>query len=361
MADEESGWLKERDGVWYVHISVVSDSGETHRVKRSTRIRIQGKPGSRAWKHSRQLAEQRAIEYARVAQREASGLARPKGPTKTLEQAIAEVIQKKELARRSQHTIDIVLQKAVHLFSFFGPQRGVAGIDERELERYAAWALESRHPGSVDKELKVLRQAIATIAQPPKQPDIGRIYTPRERFLEPDEIRNLLAELPEHRRDYMIMYIWLGLSYSELYRISPNDIDWEGNQVHVRGTKAEQRKRTIPMTPEVREVLTRRCARVSAAEGAAPPLFSEWKKPNMHLMMQRACKRAGMERVNINDLRRTFATLMARAGVPALHLKELMGHSTTRMLEKVYARVERGKHLHDAVAHLPRLHEQKPE
>lgn len=32
-----------------------------------------------------------------------------------------------------------------------------------------------------------------------------------------------------------------------------------------------------------------------------------------------------------------------------------MGHSSTKMLEKVYARVSQDQHMHDAIAHLPRL------
>jgi len=74
------------------------------------------------------------------------------------------------------------------------------------------------------------------------------------------------------------------------------------------------------------------------------------------LTLNRACKRAGIPTgLTTNDLRRTYATLMARAGVPILHLRDLMGHSSTKMLEKVYARVSQDQHMHDAIAHLPRL------
>lgn len=57
----------------------------------------------------------------------------------------------------------------------------------------------------------------------------------------------------------------------------------------------------------------------------------------------------------LNDLRRSFATEMAIKGVPMLFLMHLMGHASTAMLEKIYARVGRGQHMHDAIALLSPL------
>jgi hypothetical protein len=54
-------------------------------------------------------------------------------------------------------------------------------------------------------------------------------------------------------------------------------------------------------------------------------------------------------------LRRSFATDLAKAGVSPLFLKDLMGHTTTRMLEKVYARVQQGDHMHEAMTHVSAL------
>lgn len=154
------------------------------------------------------------------------------------------------------------------------------------------------------------------------------------------------------KRDHAVMYVHLGLTFSELYRIRRLDIDWEGNQVYVRGTKTDARPRALPMTPDVRRILERR--------HTMEPMFEFWSEPNMYRDLRKACRMAGItpekdgfSTVSANDLRRTFATWLARKGVPILHLVKLMGHSSTRMLERVYARVERGEHMHRAIALIP--------
>jgi hypothetical protein len=43
--------------------------------------------------------------------------------------------------------------------------------------------------------------------------------------------------------------------------------------------------------------------------------------------------------VTLNDLRRTFASWSVQAGVPAKVIANLMGHTSTRMVDLVYGRV----------------------
>ena len=116
------------------------------------------------------------------------------------------------------------------------------------------------------------------------------------------------------------------------------------------------------MGPEVKAELR---ARVNARNEAIsklasgdprPPLFPRWPKPNQRLTVQRACRRAGIEFVTTNDMRATYATLMAIEGVPQHVLAKLMGHSSTKMLDKVYVRVGHGAYLDEAAATLPRLY-----
>jgi hypothetical protein len=50
-----------------------------------------------------------------------------------------------------------------------------------------------------------------------------------------------------------------------------------------------------------------------------------------------ACRRAGIDHVTPNDLRRTYATEMHAAGARLSTLAPVLGHMDTRMLERVYA------------------------
>jgi hypothetical protein len=65
-------------------------------------------------------------------------------------------------------------------------------------------------------------------------------------------------------------------------------------------------------------------------------LFPKWTNSRRDIL--EACKRAGIDHVTWNDLRRTNATLLAEAGVDADLGHKLLGHSDDRMWNQVYAK-----------------------
>jgi integrase len=56
--------------------------------------------------------------------------------------------------------------------------------------------------------------------------------------------------------------------------------------------------------------------------------------------------------VTPNDLRRTFGSWLAQRGVPLFHAAKLMGHGSTKMLERIYAQLA-PENARDAIALLP--------
>lgn len=182
-------------------------------------------------------------------------------------------------------------------------------------------------------------------------PDMRGAYVPRDRALSHEEYGALLRELAPQRkgvadrRPYLIAYVGLGASMSELYRIEARDI--RKDTVRVPGTKRETRDRWVPLRPEVREVLA-----TLAAERKTGPLFAPWTSARRDLAQ--ACERAGIPPVSHNDLRRTFCTWLAEAGVPEAVVAGLMGHASSAMVRRVYTKIGR-KAAHEAVASLPPL------
>ena len=77
---------------------------------------------------------------------------------------------------------------------------------------------------------------------------------------------------------------------------------------------------------------------------------------NMDGELREAAERARIGPISCNDLRRTYATHMARSGCHQLLLAKFMGTSV-KMLDEVYARLEkRADHHHEAIARgVPRL------
>ncbi len=74
----------------------------------------------------------------------------------------------------------------------------------------------------------------------------------------------------------------------------------------------------------------------------------------MRNVLEDACKRAGIARVTPNDLRRTLASWLKQAGVDSFAVAQIPGHTTSRMVELVYGRIDQ-RTLATAMARLPIL------
>jgi integrase len=349
MADVYSRTLRTGDRVWYAEAHYWAD-GKRRRARRSTGIRDDGTVKSRRTAEviARDIEQSLALGQGRVAR-----------PT-TLAQAVDKLIEAQERAGRAQASIEIIVEKARHLADHFGATTPLEKCTD--TLGYAKASLGVRKPDTVARELRTLVLAFKAVGMtPPSLPELAESIA-RERFLTREEQLKLLAATPANRRDYIICYLHLGLRKSELYRIHGDDCNFVTREVRIRGTKTDKSDRLIPMSPEVYDVLWSRRNDV--------PMFEFWHEGNADRELRKYAARAGLGPVSIvryrgrtyrfaavsfNDLRRTFATSLAAAGVPLIHLMHLMGHKSTRMLEKVYARVQAGEHMHEAIAKLAKL------
>jgi integrase len=323
------------------------------------------------WRRSTKQRDKRAAE--RAARRIEIELADQTHESRSLalSKAVECLIEHLDQQQRSKTTLQIYRQKAGHLVRILGARRDVSKMIEADTLEY--WRVRSRErvdaedPGpsahTVQKELRVLVQAVryceraglcTPVTQPgnlmPKELAQSRVYQPRERWLPRDtEYEALKGAMNTARRDYLVAFCFTGLRLGELYKIHAYHIDLVARELDADGTKTRRSKRIIPLSDEAFEVLARR-----AKERPTGPLFEEWGK--LHRDMRAACKRAGIDPVSPNDLRRTFASWLAQAGVPMLTTARLLGHSSTKMVEQVYAQLSRDV-LRDAVATLDR----KPE
>lgn len=166
---------------------------------------------------------------------------------------------------------------------------------------------------------------------------------PKKVFLRYEELERLCAQLEPARVPAVKFVFATGARLGELLRATPGDCEQvtkevDGRsvtywQVHLRGTKSRAANRLIPI-PNIMSTLLE-----DSLNGAknGPRLFEEW--PNARRDLARACKRAGVPAVTWNDLRRSFASKLAQAGVSNVVLRHLMGHTTTAMVDRVYAKV----------------------
>jgi integrase len=259
----------------------------------------------------------------------AAGGERAARSTRTLKQACAELVRLQKIASRHDASITIIVQKSARLFDHFGPGKLMADIEAEDVTAYAQQALAARAVATVSRELLVLRQAFQAVRlPPPPNPELPDLPEGRDRMLEIHEQQALMLEVPERWALHVLVLLQLGVRRSELLKLG--EIDWEHRRIRVHGTKTKRGVRWVPIPMQLFRELEARRATWAGLE--------YWDHADR--MLKAAAKRAGMQPISCNDLRRTYATFMARAGVQALQLAKYMGTSV-KMLERVYARLER--------------------
>jgi integrase len=264
---------------------------------------------------------------------------------------------------RAEGTIDFTRKKAKHLARLLGTV-DVNDLTLRRVEQYCdARRAEGASKATIGKELGVLRQSLRRAA---KYKVSGRpvfrgsadelipegiigSYTPRDRALTREEYARLRAALPEKRRIYLDAFLSIATRDSELYRIRVCDLHLvPPGTIRLPGKKTLASDTYLPLSDDLRVALAEHVRGMPADAS----VFPWWKNVRRDLAYH--CARIGIPRVSPNDLRRTFATWLAEAGVPEAVTASLLRHASSAMVRRVYVKVGVAAQ-QDAVAKLPRI------
>lgn len=168
----------------------------------------------------------------------------------------------------------------------------------------------------------------------PEQPD------KRVEPLTPDELRKLVDATPEHFKTLMLVMISCGLRRSEAFGLTRNSVDLERGVIRITRQlvagelvepKTKRAKRVIPLTPTTADALKAHLAMlpstvmdlVFVSEQGTPVDYMNWRKRVWIPTVERAGVRKNL---TLHDLRRTFASALARQGRSAGYLQDVMGH-----------------------------------
>lgn len=150
-----------------------------------------------------------------------------------------------------------------------------------------------------------------------------------------EEEQKLLAAARGHLRDMVLVALDTGMRRGELTQQRVEDIDWERKLLYVSRSKTRQGElRELPMTARVEEVLLKN-------RKNAGFVFTYRGKPvrDIKRSWRNALARAGIRRIRLHDLRHTFATRLAEAGVHERVAMELTGHSTGARVHSMYVHI----------------------
>ena len=160
--------------------------------------------------------------------------------------------------------------------------------------------------------------------------------------LKPLECNNSISSL----QDVATLMLECGCRPNEIYSLRKQDINLGQGFLFIPIGKTKSARRRIPLTSKATEVLTRRIKNAkceflfSGGRGGKEKTKPIVKLNNAHYG---TLDRAKVRKFRIYDLRHTFASRMAMAGVDLVTLAALLGHSRVQMVMRYAHPVEEHK------------------
>jgi integrase len=156
-----------------------------------------------------------------------------------------------------------------------------------------------------------------------------------ERFLSPEEIGRFQAALAEDDNTLaasaLRLLLLTGLRRNEVIRAKWEQVDLDAGLMHLPKTKTGARYAVL--NSAAKELVAGLPSRGSAGwvfPGTKPgqPMAQPMR------VLQRALKRAGLDRMRVHDLRHTFAATCVNSGASLYEVQKLLGHSSPVMTQR---------------------------
>lgn len=195
--------------------------------------------------------------------------------------------------------------------------------------------------GTIIRELVTLRAALSWargerwITAVPKI-ETPRQPPPRDRWLSREEASRLLdAALAPHVKTFLAICLYTGARAGAVLELTWERVDLAAGLIDLGKAQGGKGRAVVPIAARLLPMLAE--ARITATcafvvEHGGKPVVS------IKTGTRAAARRAGLPGVTPHVLRHTAATWMAMAGVPMIEIARMLGHSDSRVTERVYAK-----------------------
>ena len=226
-----------------------------------------------------------------------------------------------------------------HLKERFALERAVDITTERIKKYVADRQREGAANASINRELAALKRMFKLGVES------GRLrYAPhiplleennaREGFLDHGVFLALHQHLPRYLKDPISFLYLSGWRVGEMKALEWRDVDLAGRVVRLRQSVSKNKDgRLLPLSGELLEIIERAGANRRLD---CPYVFHLDGQPvgDFKRAWATACKRAGVGKVLVHDLRRTAVRNMVRAGIPDRVAMTLSGHKTRSVFDR---------------------------
>lgn len=201
------------------------------------------------------------------------------------------------------------------------------GCAQSYLSRQA-WALARIWRGAIERGLAT--------ENPFARRKFSRLSKLEVRYLQPEELDQILGQVGPRHRDIITLLADTGLRVGEAIGLVWDDVDLDEPNPTLSVTrqgperallKTAAARRTIPLVfaPRALAILRRRH---DARDPNMPRVFPENATSyNVLLSLRSACEAARQPRIRLHDLRHQFASHLVRARVPFPTVARLLGHA----------------------------------
>ena len=242
------------------------------------------------------------------------------------------------------------------LIPFFGKMR-LDKITPFEVERFKQQRLEDGlKKSSINREVGLFKSMLRTAVEwelisrnGAKEAKLFKLEEPEtDRVLSYAEEHKLFAACDEpellcraqHLKSIIYIALYTGLRRGEILRLRWTDIDFQQNVLIVRKSKTKRGQRRVNLNSALRQMLISLSEQKSGEwVFPSPKRFQVAGEPERHMgdvknAFRRAVRLSGIEPITFHQLRHTFCSRLADAGVPLPVIQELAGHASITMTRR---------------------------
>lgn len=330
-----SVYRDEKQGTWYVSFRYVDWTGKKRQtMKRGFRLKKD------------------ALEYEEEFKRKAS--ANMDMELKTFVEIYFED-KKNELKRRSIKIKKDMINK--HIITYFGDKKMNAitpadiiqwqnMIQEQELSQTYQRMLQNQITALFNHAQKIYNLGNNPCKKVKK---MGKADADEMQFWTLEEYEQYLSVIEVGSEDYIMaeLLFWTGMREGELLALTPRDIDFKNNKIHISKTYYREDREDIITTPktdcstrtiEIPEFLKKEIAEYVEKHFQMPE--DERLFPIVARTIQKRVARyieaSGVKKIRVHDFRHSHASYLINQGVQPLIIKERLGHKDIKITMNTY-------------------------
>ena len=228
-----------------------------------------------------------------------------------------------------------------HLRPVFGPLRLIE-VTPKLLAAYKAQRRLKAKPATVNKELGLIRHAFNIAIRewewcrdnPMRRVSLEKVRNERDRWLTPDEDTRLLTHSVPWLQDILVFALNTGMRRGEILGLEWQAVDLNRQVLVVMKSKNGE-KRTVPLNSCLVGLLRHKTA-TSAKDSFVftTSCGTRIDARNLTRAFYLALEKAEITNFRFHDLRHTFATRLAQAGVDLYKVQRLLGHKSPTMTQR---------------------------